>query len=314
MTPEGSFRCDNTFEFVGKLSGEEKSRFRGICVQTGFKSVAIIPIRYLDKIFGAIHLADEKERKVSMKTVEFIESMTPLIGEAINRFNLEEEIRDSESRLRSLSSQLLNAQEKERKRIAGELHDSVAASLSAIKFSIESVASKMRNGEAGPELLEVLISRVQDSIKETRRIMSDLRPSVLDDLGILAAINWFCREYQETYSHIHIEKKIDIPEGKIPDSLKTVIFRISQEALNNIAKHSKAEFVGISLREVGSMIELAVQDNGQGCDLEKNLSEDGSRKGLGLLSMRERAELSGGSFSIESIVGEGTRICVSWPL
>jgi signal transduction histidine kinase len=315
MTPEGSFRCDNTFEFVGKLSGEEKSRFRGICVQTGFKSVAIIPIRYLDKIFGAIHLADEKERKVSMKTVEFIESMAPLIGEAINRFNLEEEIRNSESRLRSLSSELLNAQEKERKRIAGELHDSVVASLSAIKFSIESAASnKMRNGTAEPELLEALVSRVKDSIQETRRIMADLRPSVLDDLGILAAINWFCREYQETYSHIHIEKKIDIPEGRVPDSLKTVIFRILQEALNNIAKHSKAEFVEILLKEIGSKIELAIQDNGQGFDLENNLSEGGSRKGLGLLSMRERAELSGGSFSIESIVGEGTRICASWHL
>jgi PAS domain S-box-containing protein len=315
MTPEGSFRCDNTFEFTGKLSGEEKSRFRGICVQTGFKSVAIIPIRYLEKIFGAIHLADEKERKVSMKMVEFIESMIPLIGEALNRFNLEEEIRDSESRLRLLSSELLNAQEKERKRIAGELHDSVVASLSAVKFSIESaVSNKMRNGTAEPELLEALISRVKDSIQETRRIMADLRPSVLDDLGILAALNWFCREYQETYSHIHIEKKIDIPEGEVPNSLKTVIFRISQEALNNIAKHSRAEFVEISLREIGRMIELAIQDNGQGFDLEKNLSESGSRKGLGLLSMRERAELSGGSFSIESIVGEGTRICVSWPL
>jgi signal transduction histidine kinase len=133
-------------------------------------------------------------------------------------------------------------------------------------------------------------------------------------LGILAAINWFCREYQETYSHIHIEKKIDIPEGRVPDSLKTVIFRILQEALNNIAKHSKAEFVEILLKEIGSKIELAIQDNGQGFDLENNLSEGGSRKGLGLLSMRERAELSGGSFSIESIVGEGTRICASWHL
>jgi len=172
----------------------------------------------------------------------------------------------------------------------------------------------MKEGVAGPELLEVIVSRVQDGIKETRRIMADLRPSVLDDLGILAAINWFCREFQNTYSHIHIEKQIDIREDKVPDSLKTVIFRIIQEALNNIAKQSEAEFVQICFRQIGNIIELTIQDNGQGFDIGKNLSEDGSRKGLGLLGMRERAELSSGSFTIESIAGEGTTICVSWAI
>ncbi len=314
MTPGGSFHCNNTIKFVGELSDEERTRYRGVCVENGFLSVAVVPIRQHGEALGAVHLADENERMIPPKVLEFIESMVPLIGEAINRFNLEEELRTSENRLRLLSSQLLVAQEKERKRIAGELHDSISASLSTIKLNIENAANKMKEGVASPELLEVIISRVQDSIKETRRIMSDLRPSVLDDLGILAAINWFCREFQNTYSHIRIEKQIDIREDKVPDPLKTVIFRIMQEALNNIAKHSEAEFVQICFRQIGNIIELTIQDNGQGFDIVKNLSEDDSRKGLGLLSMRERAELSSGSFTIESIAGEGTTICASWAM
>jgi PAS domain S-box-containing protein len=313
MTPEGSFRCDNTLEFVGKLSGEEKSRFRGICVQTGFKSVAIIPIRYLDKIFGAIHLADEKEGKVSTETVEFIESMAPLIGEAINRFNLEEELRTSENRLRLLSSQLLVAQEKERRRVAAELHDSIVASLSAVKFQIENVANQMKQGTAKPESIGLLIERIQESIVETRRIMADLRPSVLDDLGIAPAISWFCREFQKTYPSINIEKEIGTEERDVPESLKTAIFRISQEALNNIAKHSKANHVNLSLQKNDTGIELTIRDNGQGFNLN-TIRPDGPGKGLGLVGMRERAELSDGVFTIESIAGEGTTIRVSWTI
>ncbi len=313
ITPGGSFHCDNTMKFVGKLSDEERTRYRGVCVKNGFLSLAVIPIRHHGEALGAVHLADEKERMIPPKVLEFIESMVPLIGEAINRFNLEEELRTSENRLRLLSSQLLVAQEKERKRIAGELHDSIVASLSAIKFQIENVANQMKQGAAKPESLEPLMERIQQSIIETRRIMADLRPSVLDDLGIAPAIFWFCRQFQETYPNINIQKEIGIEEKDVPESLKTVIFRISQEALNNIAKHSKANAVHLSLVKSGTGIELIVWDNGQGFDLN-TIRPDGPGKGLGLVGMRERAELSGGAFTIESIAGEGTTICVSWSL
>ena len=138
--------------------------------------------------------------------------------------------------------------------------------------------------------------------------MADLRPSVLDDLGIVATLSWFCREWQNTYSHICVERQVEISEGEVPDSLKAVIYRISQEALNNIAKHSKACKVVFSLRKGRQRIELNVRDNGHGVDL------DHVRRGLGLYTMRERAEYSGGSFDIESAVGKGTTIRVSWPI
>ena len=313
MTPGGSFHCNNTIKFVGELSDEERTRYRGVCVKNGFLSVAVIPIRHHGEALGAVHLADENERMIPPNVLEFIESMVPLIGEAINRFNLEEELRTSENRLRLLSSQLLVAQEKERKRVAGELHDSIVASLSAIKFQIENVKNQMKQGAAKPESLEPLIERVQQSVVETRRIIADLRPSVLDDLGIAPAISWFCRQFQETYPNINIQKEIGIEEKDVSESLKTVIFRISQEALNNVAKHSKANTVHLSMVKSGTGIELIVRDNGHGFDLN-TIRPDGPGKGLGLVGMRERAELSGGSFTIESIPGEGTTICVSWPV
>jgi PAS domain S-box-containing protein len=311
MTPGGSFYCNNTIKFVGGLSDEERARYRGVCVKNGFLSVAVIPIRHHGEALGAVHLADENEGMMPPKVLEFIESMGALIGEAINRFNLEEELLGSENRLRLLSSQLLVAQEKERKRVAAELHDSIVASLSAIKFQIENIANQMKQGTAKPESLEPLTERIQQSVVETRRIMADLRPSLLDDLGIAPAISWFCRQFQETYPNINIQNKIAIEEKDVPESLKTVIFRISQEALNNIAKHSNANTVNLSLAKSDTEIELTIRDNGQGFDLS-TVRPDSPGKGLGLVGMRERAELSSGAFNIESIVGEGTTIRVSW--
>ena len=309
VTPAGSFCCANTIRFINQLSEEEKKRYRGVCVENGFLSVAVIPVRYGEKILGAMHLADEMESKVSFQALEFIESMAPLIGEAINRFSLEEEIKESEARLRHLSTELLTVQENERKRIARELHDGIGQTLAAIKFGLESKLGQMRKGAAPPGVsIESIISLAQNGIEESRRIQMDLRPSILDDLGILATLSWFTREFQKVYSHISIEKGIDIQENEVPDSLKIALFRVMQEAMNNIAKHSKADRVRLSLRKIEDRIELSIEDNGVGFDLENY------RKGLGLTSMRERTELSGGSFAIESTPGKGTVIKASWPI
>jgi signal transduction histidine kinase len=112
-----------------------------------------------------------------------------------------------------------------------------------------------------------------------------LRPSTLDDLGILATISWFCREFQNIYSKIRIEKRIDIKEDEVPDPLKTIIYRVMQEALSNSAKHSGADLVRLSLRRPDGAIELAIEDNGLGFDLEGVLSAESSKRGIGVSSM-----------------------------
>ncbi|MGZ6230241.1 MAG: response regulator [Syntrophales bacterium] len=230
------------------------------------------------------------------------------VEEKKRRQQAEEALKKVHDQVRFFASQCLTAQETERKRIAGELHDSIAASLSAVKIRIERTAEEMRQGNGSLESLQDLGSMVSDINNDVRRIMADLRPSVLDDLGIIAAMNWFCREYQKTYSHISLEKQIEISEDDVPDLLKTPIFRISQEAMNNIARHSKATRATLSLQKQDGEIVLTIQDNGQGFDL------DTTKRGLGLSTMRERTELSGGSFALESTMGKGTTVHAHWPL
>jgi PAS domain S-box-containing protein len=227
----------------------------------------------------------------------------------------EEALRQSERELRLLSTQLLAVQEQERGRIARELHDGIGQSLSAIKFRVEDALGQMGKNlaESSINSLNSLIPVIQSTVEEVRRITMDLRPATLDDLGILATIAWFCREFQETYANVKIEKEIGIAETDIPESLKTVIFRVVQEALNNVAKHSGAESVTIFLTKRDDTIELTIEDNGRGFDLEEELHIDVSKRGFGLGSMKERTELSGGSFSLESVRREGTTVRASWP-
>jgi signal transduction histidine kinase len=243
-----------------------------------------------------------------------IEGFVSNVQVILDRRKIEESLLQSQNELRLLSSQLLTAEENERKRIAAELHDGIGQSLSAIKFGVENAVKIMDEDTtvASVKSLEALIPLVQETVEEVRRMQTDLRPPVLDDLGILATLGWFCREFQIIYSGLRIEKQINIEENELPDPLKTVIYRVLQEAMNNIAKHSKADLVALSLRKTDNSIELVIADNGRGFDLEKAISVENAKRGLGLSSMKERTELSGGAFSIKPIKGKGTTIRASW--
>jgi len=239
-----------------------------------------------------------------------------IYGSDITKRKLAEIARqETEEELRILSAQLLSAEERERKRIAGDIHDSIGQTLSAIKFSIENslAAISTESTNSAIEILENLIPLTQQSIEEVRRIIMDLRPSTLDDLGLVATISWFCREFQSVYTNIRIEQETHIEENDISPSLKTVIYRILQEALNNAAKHSRTNIIRLHLMKNKDDLELMVEDTGVGFDLDEERSKNIARKGIGLGSMRERAQLSGGIFTIRSTPGLGTRIIVAWP-
>ncbi len=157
-----------------------------------------------------------------------------------------------------------------------------------------------------------MIPIIQGAIEEARRIYTGLRPSVLDDLGILATVSWFCREFRKTFPHIRVKEQIEVEEEEIPEAIKIVIFRIIQEALNNVAKYSGAESVNVALVRTGSAVELTIEDDGRGFDLQEVTSKDAPEKGFGLTGMKERTELSGGAFVVASIIGAGTRIRAWW--
>jgi PAS domain S-box-containing protein len=224
-------------------------------------------------------------------------------------------LKESEKQLKLLSSQLLTAHEQERKRVAHDIHDSLGSLLTAIKFGVERVVhqSKKDGLRTDDDTLRSIISMIQEAAAEVRRIEKTLRPPLLDNLGILPTINWFCREFQSLFESIRIEPDIAVRENEVPESLKIVIFRIVQEALNNIGKHSKADKVRLRLARTDNRIELLIADNGQGFAAEKVSSLAGSTRGLGLVSMKERAALSGGICSIDSAEGQGTTVRATWP-
>ena len=224
------------------------------------------------------------------------------------------ELERANKTLEELSSRLMSAHEEERKKIAGEIHDTLGSCLSGVKYKIEDVLHRIgKDSNVTEESLRSLIPVVQEGIEECRRIQQDLRPSILDDLGLLATLSWFYRTYQTIYTGIKIDVEQTLEEKDIPDSLKIVIYRVTQEGMNNIAKHSKANHVRFSLRRNNDRIEFTLQDNGRGFDVDKALGSESTRRGLGLTSMKERVELSGGSYDIKSVQGKGTIIRVSWP-
>lgn len=222
-------------------------------------------------------------------------------------------LRRSELELRTLSDRLLDTQESERKRIAGELHDSLGQQLTAIKFELQSVASQL-----GPQLppeavarLGRVVERAQQAAEEVRRISMGLRPSMLDDLGIAATISWFCREFRAVFHGIDVTTHVDIDEHELSDTLKVTVFRILQEAFNNIGKHAQARTVRLRLERHRDRLRLCIVDDGQGFERTLGAVEP---RGFGLNSMRERARLSGGRLRISSRPGMGTLVLGVWVL
>lgn len=302
---------DDAEALFAMLQAIGKNEFRDERLSSGIA----IPLRMSKATIGIFCVGSRSTRAFS----EFERDSLSLIGNIaaleITRKRAEERVAQSESQLRLLSKQLLRAQEDERRRLAQELHDGIGQSLSAIKFKIESsmkpIAGIPSRGSAAA--LETLVSMIQSTVEEVQRIAMDLRPFILDDLGLIATLRWFLRQFQSTYSTLKVEGRIAIKETDIPESLKIVIFRIVQEALNNVAKHSHADRVQFALRKRNNRIELLVNDNGVGMDGTSVSNSGGCGKGFGIASMKERAEFSGGRLLFETDPIRGTSVAASWP-
>jgi PAS domain S-box-containing protein len=229
----------------------------------------------------------------------------------------EEALRATQNQLWRLSAQHLTIQESERRRIAVDLHDGLGQTLSLVKLSIEEAARSVGAGAPGKAAaaLERLAPAVKSALAELRHISMNLRPSTLDDLGILASLSWYFRELEAACPGVKLERAISVREADVPDGLKISIFRIVQEATSNALKHAGAGCcIKVGLRNDGGLLELSIEDNGQGFDpAAVEMSRDFSH-GLGMQSMRERAELSGGDYELKSDPGQGTRIRVRWPM
>jgi signal transduction histidine kinase len=211
---------------------------------------------------------------------------------------------------------ILITEEKEAARIARQLHHDLRQVLSGIESDVENAVRQIegKDVKTGLESLRALAPKVRHSRDELLRIGATIFPPPLEDIGILATISWLCREFQKAYSGIQIEKRINIQENEISNFLKIMIYKTLRDALANIATHSKADLVHLSLQKKNKRIELIIQDDGKGFDVGEVLKKESQRETLGLSSLKERVKLSGGTFRIKSAIREGTTIQTSWQI
>ncbi|MCX6132793.1 MAG: PAS domain S-box protein [Ignavibacteriales bacterium] len=222
------------------------------------------------------------------------------------------ERRQAERLQRELSRRILEAQESERKRVAFELHDSVNQMLSSVRYRLKSAEEtsrgKIRNGWDGAQESRVLVEK---TIQEIRRISRNLRPSALDDLGLAAAVRTLSDEFVKR-TGIPLQVDSSKLTRRLPPNVELALFRVVQEALNNIEKHSQAKSVNIRLALGNSAALAVIIDDGKGFN-PVTLNRQ-KQRGLGLISMKERASLLGGSMTIDSASGKGTKVEARIPL
>jgi signal transduction histidine kinase len=231
------------------------------------------------------------------------------------RKKLEAALKANQRHLQTLRAKLVDAQEAERSRVARELHDSIGASLSALKFSVEGWFERQKGSGAACASPDEIVSSIQQIIEEVRRISQNLHPSILDDLGLATAIRSFCRQHRKNHPEMKIEADLSVEEELISKRLQLVIYRMVQECTTNARRHGKADTIGLRLVSEGKKgLVLELKDNGRGFDVKETWDRLGADSGIGLTSLNERAELTGGRLTIDSKIGQGTVIRCRWPL
>lgn len=253
---------------------------------------------------------DALEQRVVERTAELSKTVAVLQEENVQRRRMERALRRSQEQLRELSRRILSVEEDERRRIAREVHDELGQALTALKIDLAWINQPQHDDVAAIRArTESMIDLVDRTIQEIRRISRELRPGLLDDLGLVAAIEWQTQEFQ---SRTGIKCQPTITTGiELPDpDCSTAIFRIFQEALTNVARHSRATEVRIRLATRGGKLHLEVEDNGCGM---KNRSRT-APKTFGLMGMRERVLPWGGKVEISSPKRGGTAVTVKMPM
>ena len=278
-------------------------------------SIMLVPIREDKKITGFLSIDSYTYGAYDQNDLATLQSLADHCGGALERIGAQEALRASETQLRALAARLQSAREEESIRIAREIHDELGQELTSLKIGLSWLEKKMGQCNcAGPsdllaEKTRGMVGIVSQTLQSVRRITTQLRPRVLDDLGLAAAIEWQTLEFQSR-TGISCETALEENSIALVREHATAIFRIYQEILTNVARHADAARIFISMKKNGDEIILQVRDNGRGIT-KKEMT---GTKSLGLLGMRERTLTFGGSVQIESERKKGTTVTIHIPL
>jgi signal transduction histidine kinase len=311
------FICNHIKDDPAMLSWQKEA------LKRDYQSSIALPITKFGEPFGSFSLYSQDANFFDQQEVDLLLEVVNDISFALEKFENEAALmetegllkesearyRESSEQLRELASNLQNIREEERTYIAREIHDELGQQLTAIKLDVSWIDRKVQAGEPIKQRIGSVLSMLTDVLHSIRRISTQLRPSVLDDLGLVEALKWQVADFQQRSG---IPVAIDFPEDTLQaePGITTGLFRIFQETLTNIVRHADATAVTAILRIQGQQLVLTVSDNGKGFDAE----EVKKKKTLGLLGMKERTLMLNGQYELNSTQGKGTVLTVSVPL
>jgi signal transduction histidine kinase len=347
FTIGASFYINHLSQFFSTLSPEERAQLRGRCHEFGYESMALVPIPLGGSILGMIHVADprkdlmprtmvelleaagmqlgtaiqrvkaeealkrahdELERRVEERAAELKQTVEQLLCEIDERQQAEKSLRESEKKLRTLTSQLLTVQEGERKRLSRELHDSLGQTLLVLKLQLRAIEERLRpDQQTLRQESKQTLRQIDRIIEDVRRLARNLSPSVLEDLGLAVALRNLCEEFGR---HQSLNLSLDMADilGSFSPEAQSHIYRIFQESLTNIGKYAQASRVSLVIKRRDGGVAFVIKDNGIGFQLEEVQTRDGAERAMGLATMAERVRMLGGELDITSKRGGGTRI------
>jgi len=283
----------------------------------GLRAFISVPLRAKDTVLGVMNVASHVPHRFTKEDMHLLHSIGDQLGIAIEQARLYDRLRKARERLRKLTRLNLVAEEEERRRIARELHDETSQSLSGIALQLEALmemSAKSENPDvqfiAGLKKVQSLTVQVH---KEVSRIISNLHPTILDTLGLVAAVRQHAKNILQP---LNINVTIDVKgaEMRFPHYVETALFRVVQGAIGNIVAHSKAKNASIILIYQPDEFSLHINDDGQGFDVSRLTDVEETGRGRGLFSMRERIGFLGGTSGVESKIGTGTTVWAKIPI
>ena len=277
-------------------------------------------------LFGVRANGDEfpLEASISQIREDAGKLYTVMLRDVTERVKAEDALRQSREELRRLSANLQSVREEEKTRIARELHDDLGQQLTALKMDLSALDHALNHGSnpsghaeaVAAARLGGMLRAVDSTVASLRRIAADLRPVMLDDLGLVPAIDWLANDFTNRYG-IEVERRIEAHDAAFTKDAATALFRIVQEALTNVARHADASVVDLALHVANEQYVLRIADNGRGADRHTDLNagaHPGEDKSFGLIGVRERVHMLGGAVQIDTAANEGFALTVTFPL
>ena len=320
--PTGTAVREGKYDICNDIANDPRmSPWREEALPRGYRSSGSFPLRVGSEVIGSLTMYAGEPGFFTDEEISLLESLAHDVSFAMEsleregqRRQAEEALKESEERLRYLASQLIYAQETERKRISLELHDDLGQILMVLKLQVREIDKGLpADFRELRECCADLGNNLDEVIENMRHLSRDLRPSILIDLGLPAALRHLAEEFSK-YHDIKLSLKMDHIKSLFTAAEEINLYRIFQESLTNIVKYAQATRIGITIKKHKGQVTFRVDDNGRGFDRDHILAKDASRRGLGLAAMEERVRMLGGTLEISSQEGQGTSITFVVPV